>query len=145
MRFPTAVVTCAGRKEAGRIATTPVTCEHLKSQENCILMVSFFCNFEVFSGKHSVGPGCNCEVLNNHNVQTCDNYNVLFNICRCFFFLFSNITVSLNVSNPKFSRVFVVNNTFSVSLQLMSPWTLSTMSCLCNKILHLWEDQVLVF
>lgn len=26
----------------------------------------------------------------------------------------------------------------------MSPWTLSTMSCLYNKILHLWEDQVLI-
>lgn len=26
----------------------------------------------------------------------------------------------------------------------MSPWTLSTMPCLCNKILHLWEDQVLI-
>jgi len=31
---------------------------------------------------------------------------------------------------------------FCVSLQLMSPWTLSTMSGLHNKILYLWEDQV---
>lgn len=38
---------------------------------------------------------------------------------------------------------YLLNNTFCVSLQLMSPWTLSTVSCLCNEILHLREDQVL--